>query len=461
MDGVPKLHRSELLLIGVVVGIGLLGLMTWLVFFNRDSGKRVPVDKLSATWTLTPNWTKPPELHSFKDGAGGELAIFVDCSEPMGGFLPPGDAASESSSLASLIRLAPQQLASIDSGKRSEPVWYSIEDTVDMIPVAVSNTQARSNKSTAKQAHCVAPKDTRGFYNGSDSRIDRAAEDIFKRLEAGKIEAAVVITDLVATGRLIGAQGMAQAMRERISSSVVRDGELAFGLVGVKARYWGVRGGQRLSEERGIWLALPPGVSKAPLYALVFARSPEAAKKVLNGLSTELSGLGFEEVQSELLTEASAISTPEMEDCTVLPLDSDKKRQFALFPAGEKLRCARSETILLTCPLPASLKNIEPVSGANLNSLTIEQAQGALQVELDCKEQRKHGSSFDLELELRGDSTEIVEEAWEDWSSVTDDRDEDIGKTLNLKLFFERVRLRPDAYGVKVRLRPAGGGNVE
>ena len=455
MEGLPKLHRSELVLVGVVGIVLAVGLVLWLAL-RTDPGKRVPLDRLVAEWTLEPRWKEPPIKPVGEPADEGKLAIYIDCSLPMGGYLPL-EGRSSRSAIESILDLAPNRLASADVGPSSDLSWHSIG----------SEVQSLQERRGGKPEKCKNMDFNRQFFGSKTSRIDTAVDEILKSLESGEYEAAILVSDLIAMGNtegVVGAQGLAPVLRERLQTASVLNGDVDFGLIGVKAPYWGVPGEKckprfqgracRLSEQRQEWYALDAD-AKVPLYIIVFAHGREATVKRLNGLADDLRELDFE-VETELLTQASAVAHPGPTECELSPVEKSRGPQYALFAEDGKLICRRSETIRITCLLPITVRKTEPGSGSELKAVSFLPEREKLVLELDCEQQRKMGGPFRLEFDLVGEPVPVEGGEWRKWSSKTDYREEDLGLTLGLEFLVDRIRLEPDSYQVKVRLLPEG-----
>ncbi len=437
------MHRSEWNFLFLIAGAALLAVVAWLAL--RRPEERQPVERLAANWTLEPRWERPLPAVDLAAGTGGELAIYLDSSLPIGGYLPP-QWHSEQSALESLLRLVPQSLADIDRSPSSRLRWHGL--------------------SAAPARLAAAPASERRFFTGGESRLDLAVAEIERDFEAGRLEAALVITDLVTTGEVVGAQGTAQSLRDWISSAEVLAGAVDFGLLAIKAPYWGIRtttcrapganAACYFSEQRQEWLTLPVD-AKLPLYVLVFTRGRNAAGRILEGLAAELSKRQFE-VQAELFTADSA-GEPRLNACTVHSAAEPQRQQYALFgKEGGRLTCERNEVIQLRCPLPEPLGRVKEVATTGGEVLPFSMSdERVVQLELDCA--RRRDREFTLDLQLGVEAAQTGGPSWASWSSATDDRPEDLGKTLRLQEFVEKVRVRPPSYLATIRLLPEGASH--
>ena len=121
------------------------------------------------------------------------------------------------------------------------------------------------------------PKLDRPRFSATASRLDLALETMLSQLEAGTVEVAALVTDLVGTGESTGAVAVSKHLRGWLKSVDVRTGRHHLALVGVKGRYVGathptcpVRNGLacRFSERRGGYLRLERAAS-VPFYVLI------------------------------------------------------------------------------------------------------------------------------------------------------------------------------------------------
>jgi hypothetical protein len=436
-------HRSEWLLVILIVAMAILAVIVWLVV--SPPSERIPVDRLVATFTLTPRWDR--EFSPAPSPAGdGDLAIYIDSSVPIGGFLAP-DGPSTHSALEAVARMAPHHLVGIDSGVRSALQWHR-----------VSSHPSRLEK---------APAIGRPYFSGGESRLDLAVAEIVQDLGTGRLEAALVLTDLVTTGEVVGAQGTAQALRTWAESDGVLAGAFDLGLLSIRARYWGIRtaGCEApvgdwacwFSEQRQAWLPLPADTT-LPLHVLAFTSGRVPARQILEGLGRELAERNFE-VESELLTAASIPEDLPKVECSVRSAGDPEHQQFALFEGeGGNLRCERKDVVRVRCPLPDPLGRIRSVAESSGEALPFTAEDRWVQLEIDCS--RRRDRDFGLKLQIVAEAAPAADQRWAGWSSATDDRPEDLGKTLRLQEFVEKVRVRPSRYETTVTLQSAGAAGV-
>lgn len=401
-----------------------------------------PLETVEARWSIAPQWeAAPAAVAPALSGGGGRLDVYVDSSAPMAGFLA-ADNAEFGTAFESVLRGAAAQLLRIDGSASSPVAFFGVAENLEKVA-----------------AHKVLEK---RFYGGGQSRLDKALIEIERTLASGEAEAALVLTDLIVTGEVIGAQGAARHLRDFMRSPAVLSGSLHLGLLGVKDSYRGVRTagcaapagrGCRFSEQRKKWLPLEEN-AVAPFYVLVFARGREPVERVLTGFAEELEELEVETV-TEVLSAASQAEPPAPTGCSIETEGGAGRRQYALFSDREGLfRCARSEKLKLTCQLPPAPRLAAGERKKDEDWLFYSLGEESLELELECEDIRD--KDFSIDLEFAAESSRKAAETWAQWSSTSDDRPEDAGRTLRLKEFLEKVRLVPDSYRVVVKLLPKG-----
>jgi hypothetical protein len=360
---------------------------------------------------------------------------------PMGGFLRRAGE-GEPSAFEVVLNSASARLDQIESGAGSPVAWFSVAENLQKV-AGGKPLQER-------------------FYRGGQSRLDQALAQIERTLASGETEAALVVTDLIVTGEVVGAQGAAQKLRDFTRSAEVRSGRLHLGLLGVKADYRGVRpascrpkgkAGCRFSELQKSWLPLDEN-TLAPFYVLVFARGRDQVEKVLAGFAKELADHDFD-TESEILSAASQPRQPEPTECSIETEADPGRRQYALSSDREAMfHCSRSEKLLISCRLPPEPRSlaVEPASPEKWLEYSLSGER--FELALDCAENRD--SKFPVALEFTARNGGDGAEKWSEWSTTSDDRQEDAGRTLRLEEFLEKVRLAPAAYRVALKLWPPG-----
>lgn len=437
------MNSSERNLVLALVAALMLVTGLWLALRPPGPEGGGPLEKVEARWSFAPVWEEGPAVApAGLSGDGGRLDIYVDSSLPMGGFLSR-EADGPGSAFEAVLRSAPDHLLRIDGGASSRVAFFGVAEDLE----AAAGHRALESR----------------FYRGGQSRLDKALAEIGRTLSSGETEAALVLTDLIATGEVVGAQGAAQTLRGFLRSAEVRSGKLHLGLLGVKDSYRGVRPsgcaapagkpGCRFSEQRQKWIPLEEN-AVVPFYVLVFARGREPVEQVLAGFAEELAELDFE-VESELLSGASEARAPVSTECSVHTKANPGRRQYGLFSDRDGLfRCARSEEVLLSCLLPPEPRPLEAGSARAETWLAYSLQGENLEVALDCGAIRDRDFPVEIRFSARREGKDS--EKWSDWSSTSDDRPGDVGRTLRLKEFLDKARLAPGSYDVAVTLWPRG-----
>ncbi|HEV3458843.1 MAG TPA: hypothetical protein VHG32_20010, partial [Thermoanaerobaculia bacterium] len=248
--------------------------------------------QVEVTWTVTPRWDDDPPPLPSSGAKEGDLEIYLDVSQPFGGFLPPASHRKEPSGFRSVVHIVQNHLDSVAGSASSRLRWFTFAAEVVALP--------------------GAPRLERRLFNGRQTRLDLALERMTRGVSAGKVRVAALITDLNASEDEIGAMGAARPLRAWMESPRVRGGELHAGLLGVRAAYWGVSGtGCPASGELGCWysehlkayLALHRR-AQAPFYVLLLGRDRQTVEDVAGQIQQETARLKLQ-AQWELLSAAS------------------------------------------------------------------------------------------------------------------------------------------------------------
>ncbi|HZF12671.1 MAG TPA: hypothetical protein VFE33_28100 [Thermoanaerobaculia bacterium] len=376
------------------------------------------------------------------------MRIYLDISEPIGGFLPFDE--RERSGFKPIVQSLPGYLTEAFGGSRPLHLqWRGVSDQ--------------------QPADLPAPKITRNLFQGRESRLDLAIQAMTKDVQGGA-DVAVLITDLVATGPLIGAMGVANALDPTFAQAV-QSGRYELGLLGVRAPYWGVRSKHCRASTAGLgcWFSeLKPGYqplthpAKVPFYVFLIGRSGGGVERVGRSLQQIASGL---ETRWELLSRAAYLPGLEL-GCKAALLTEDgretRRRQTALFADPAGFRCQRDEKVELVCGLQDPSFNVVGATWAASGTAKSPWREAVrfasrprdrdkdrtdLAMTIDCDKLPGHRTlpeppPFRMELHRP------LLPPWDDWSSESDERETDLGKTLQLKLFVEKARLAPPSYSV-------------
>jgi hypothetical protein len=394
--------------------------------------------------TATPQWSPRPAPRSQNTRRPDRLVIYLDISEPMGGFLPVPNS-TETSPFKTLVLSLPGKLVSA-TGQRV--VWKKFGNYLSK-PVEVRDLDRR-------------------LFRDDATHLDLAIADAIKDLSSGDVQTAVIVTDLVATGDVIGAPGAARPLIDWLASEPVQSGRFHLGLLGVRAPYWGAFGKtcRPAMPGLGCWFSeRAPGykpLSKRaliPFYFLIIGRDAPAIKRLQESLAKEATNKFA--TQWELLTAASQPLLSRL-DCTAHEPGDEKGRQYALFrsPEGQVL-CKRDEEVEMSCTFPSD-------AGITLTSASAPRAwpevkarlkDSELTLAIDCERIRdRKVPTTDLDLVLGGVRGPANTRLWQGWSSDTDEEEASLGKTLDLDGFIERVRLTPDRWAIDCEPLFRGGG---
>jgi hypothetical protein len=420
-------------ILGATLALGLLLLVIWVA--RRSTGDTGPLKELSLDWSLNPVWDgDPPERPRPAQGKSvRNLSIYLDVSEPMGGFLPPPANPDEPSGFRSLVNQLPDQLVSVAGGTGSSVQWFHVAS-------GVSGPHERPSVLR------------RGTFSGGETRLDSALRQIRTKLDQGENEMSVLVTDLIATEDLVGAMGAAKELSDWMHSSSVRTGDLGIGLLGVRASYWGVYGKCGAGQDRGCWFSeqaqryRPMSRSaQRPFYILVLGRGLDNVDRLGHAL---LDGAREQKLDAhwELLSQNSRPRTV-TSSCQAWKMEESgaKAEQFALLrkPDGS-FECRRGERVSLICSFPPGNPPGTARASSSWPSVQAGLGQDQVVLKIDCAALRSKAPVQDLVVTIDGELQDGWAATWKSWSAATDDREEDLGRTLRLESFIEKVWLRPD-----------------
>ncbi len=417
----------------------------------NSGGDPVPVDSLhlpcQALRTTSSQADRRPRP------LAGTLRIYLDVSEPIGGFLPFDD--RERSGFKLVVQSLPGHLSeAFGGGRQIDLQWKGVSD--------------------GPPADLKVSRISRDRFQGKESRLDLAIQAMIRDVENGA-EGAALITDLVATGPLTGAMGVANALDPPFAQAV-QDGRYELGLLGVRAPYWGVKSKHCKGPNAGLgcWFSeLKPGYqpltkpAKVPFYIFLIGRAGGGVENL--GMSLQkIAGEQKLETRWELLSRSAYL--PQLDLACKAALLTDEgtvdvhRRQVTLVADRAGFRCQRSEKVELSCVSPFALgPAVWAPSGTGKSPwqeavrFSSKARPGALGLALtiDCDKLPDHRNLPEpppFRMEVR----RSLRASWEDWSSESDERETDLGRTLQLKLFIERARLAPPSFTVLCGpLRPA------
>lgn len=375
--------------------------------------------------------------------------VYLDVSEPMAGFLRPPE--SDNVGLRSAALLLPDHFLRI-YGPIDEVLWFRVATGVEPF-----------NNSTI-------PRFSQGEFKGGDTFLDVPAREIIDLLQKGKIEAAAIVTDLVATREVTGSLGLSNALREWLELPAIRSGSFDLGLLGVRITYRGVRNGKCevtspglgcwFSERAKRWRPLENAVDR-PVYFLILGRGASEAsvpkgsrvQAIGEGLMKSLSELGLESNRWELLTATHRSLSANLQ-CTVEASEPEGpgKEQFALWlNRSGQYRCQQDDRVLFNCSL-AYRQHDPDLTLIDLEVLSAElswpspwakaRSSGEeTHIEIDCGRLRQEPRRDEFRL-IRLEAKRTATDLWSGWSTESDELVDQLDRTLQLAYFIEQMRPR-------------------
>lgn len=420
-----------------------------------DNGSPPLVDSFDVSALAEPVWSESdlPDT-ALVDSAQDEsarLAIYLDLSSPMSGFVPPPGVEADTEGVAggelrTVAQLIPDHLGRVYPGVPLQ--WHGVADLVDALP--------------------RYPVFRRDIFTGTESRLSLAIEEVLSDLRTGRSQGGAIITDLVGTGELTGALDVARYLVQWLASAERRESDFHFGLIGVRGTYWGAfhsthcppadgRLGCWYSERMPGWkprLRAPVGV---PFYVLLFGRGAEALNEIAGSVLRDADSQGIEAVW-ELLT---AAGSEELEvSFEVLPEGGEPgSKQYTLgrdtddgtyccYPSGGtvELRGTFADGSRFS-PADASLASGRT---GTPSPFTVALQGERLEVRVDCDAVRESDSNPALLLSVAGTLEPPDRPSWEEWSTPDDNTPEHPGATLQLRYFVEETRVAPSSYRISI-----------
>jgi len=429
------------LLLSIIIGLGV-----WLT--SGSSYERVQSFKISATIKSSGN---PGEASS---NGGGEsrkarnLRLYLDVSESMAGYLPTADG-ENTTGFRTVAHLVPDHLLRL-YGPIETVSWIAVDDKL--------------------QTFEREPRFQTSEFRGGETYLDLAVADAIDALRNHEVEAAAIVTDLVATREVSGALGLYNAIREWLRSSEVQNAELDFGILGVRIPFRGVANGkcQALnelgcwySERARAWQALAAPANR-PFYILILGRSSlegivqspsdSLVHRTGAALLGDIESLGFEG-RWEMLTYATRPRPAELQ-CTAKDMDGNE--QFTLLRNSElDYQCQQDKPVVFSCDLiqtdreiPVELKPTAVEVSWPQNYAGASLSDSAIKLHLDCSEiRRKKPEEPLLFTELEAKPSEPAA-GWTDWSTESDESESHLDRTLQLRHFIAGTR--PESFVVDV-----------
>lgn len=400
---------------------------------------------------------EPPVIDSAQDQSP-RLSIYLDLSSPMSGFVPPpGDGRDAEGVAGGELRVVAQWIS--DHLGRAYPGvplrWYGVAESVEALP--------------------QYPVFRRDIFSGTETRLSLAIDEILTDLRAGRAQGGAIITDLVATGEIIGPLDVARDLAPWLASAERRADDLHFGLIGVRGPYWGAFHRTRCPRTDGMlgcwysermpgWKPRLQAPVAVPFYVLLFGRSAEALHEIATSVRRDADSQEMEAVW-ELLTEAGSEQPRVVVAFGALPEGADPgETQYALWRNEDNgtYGCYTDDTVELRGtfaqgsrfnPTEASLA---PESGRTPSPFTVELDGERLEVRVDCDAVRESDTVPALRLSIRGTMEPPDRPSWDDWSTPDDNTAEHPGATLQLRYFVEETRVEPASYRIDLDVLPAG-----
>lgn len=397
-----------------------------------------------------PQWTARTPAGGQRSEKPDRLRIYLDISEPMAGFLPMPPS-GEAFGFKNLVLSLPGRLTTAvgTTGHRIE--WKTFGEGVS--------------------APRAAPRVERALFSSAETRLDLALRDAVEDLSSGRLETAVVVTDLIATGEVTGAAGTAKPLIDWLASEPVRSGRFHVGLLGVRAPYWGVlaKTCRPARPDLGCWFSeRAPGYKPlpqralVPFYLLILGRDAAAIERLGTSLAADAAQRKLGN-QWELLTTGSR-PLPARLECTAHKPGDEESRQYALFRSPEgQLRCRRDERVEMSCRLFSDLGiTVSSASPSGLwPEVRIKTTGTGVSLEIDCERVKdRKTATTDLKLILAGGRGSVDVKLWQGWSSDTDEEVASLDKTLDLEQFLDRVRLAPARWEIDCEPLFRGGSRL-
>ena len=407
-----------------------------------NCGGGTPVRDFSRSASAIPQWDSTPDPPEIRPGPE-TVDVHLDVSYPMAGFLPPASRPDEPSVLRTVAQNVASHLSRVYGGGGISLRWHAF------------GHRFRSLSGT--------PRIEQDLFDGRWSRITLSIERILEDLEAGRSEAAALVTDLIATDDVTGPLAVSNALAEWLASDAVRSGTFHVALIGAKADYrgWHPAGCPEIPDQPGCVHNERTGtntrlgaVVQIPVYVLLLGRDVEKVEDVMESV-----GRGIEELRSDPEIEIKwEILTRRSNGNIDTELSCDAGDQFALFKNDSGLvSCARDDTVTLSCRFTDRIELTAATAAVNLGGETAqlpgaaevrEVAGSRLDLDIGCAELRPRSEPASVRLnQVEGRITPEWEVDWRAWSTEIDE----LGKTLQLEGFVRELRIVPDRYRIELR----------
>ena len=426
------------------------------------NGERLaPVSSFVASAAIESVWPEslpmePASIDPVQDQSP-RLAIYLDLSSPMSGFVPPpgveldaGDVGG--GELRAVAQWIPDHLGRLYPGVPLQ--WHGVAESLEALP--------------------QYPVFQRDIFTGTESRLSLAIDQILLDLRSGRSEGAAIITDLVGTGELTGALDVARYLVPWLASEERRAGDFHFGLIGVRGTYWGAFHRTRCPPQPGLlgcwysermpgWKPRLQTPASVPFYVLLFGRGADALNEIARSVQRDADGPGIEAVWELLTAGGTEQSRAEVAFEAFLEGEQPGDPQYALwrdddgaygcYPAGG--------TVQLRGTFPGA-SGFRPTSATLATGsvgpdspFTVAMIEERLELEVDC-DAVPDPPDRDLRLSIEGTMSPPERPQWDDWSTPDDNMTEHPGATLQLRYFIEETRVAPASHRIDLPVLLAG-----
>lgn len=375
------------------------------------------------------------------------IDVHIDVSEPMGGFVAPPSNGDEFPVLRTVALNVQSHLARVYGSADIATRWFG---------VAHGLRELRS-----------PPRIDRQLFDGRATRLDLSIAAIMSDLGSGRTEAAAVITDLMATGDLTGPLNISNRLEPWLQSADVQSGDYHVGLLGVRARYWGIAspGSCALQNGLGCWYderaqeyRRVDADQEIPFYVLILGLGADRVKSVMDAVEAGIrEGDDSVTVISEVLTDRPPDEENVAMQCDVAGRSDvgTLESQGALFWLSEargQVYCQRDDPVVLSCNVMSGGFQMtgEPIVNGDTASAPVgaNLIGDTLRIDASCEALRE------LSVEIGGEIVRPEERDWSEWTTEVDD----LGRTLHLESFIQEIRLDPRNYCMTLSpLLPFGG----
>ncbi len=376
------------------------------------------------------------------------LEVFIDISEPMGGFAPAPNRAGATSAFSTLVRSTGTHLARVYRDSNSRLTWLGVGGAVEKMP--------------------SRPRVVRETFDGRDTRLDLAIDRIMANLQTGRASGTAIITDLMATGGSGGPIEVLHRLHDWLESASVRDLDIHLGLLGVKLSYTGIYDRCTATESRlGLgcwfhegdqqWKPVTDASQRTPIYVILLGREADKVSDVLHGIeeavySADKSIKDHRLLKAELTTSPYRDIDPQL---TCRPLG----KQYTLARHSMRqgyFRVENNTEVTFACTVSNDLKPLNPRTSYSptgdvdiVDVVVHEEDDDGLYLTMKSgriAQKTRETTGTQLALSLQFDAVHPFDwdVNWHEWNSDH----EQLGYTLELDDFIEELRFHPPNYAV-------------